>query len=59
MSTTDRALTMSWEDLAEVLRKSGRILGEEEHIHNITLTKPKQMVLRLTRAGKVAGNVSK
>jgi len=59
-STKERVVKMSWEDLADVLRKSGHLLGEEESIQNITLMKPKQVFLRLERGnGKGEQDVSR
>ena len=44
-----REVKMPWEDLAEVLRRAGLLLGYDEGICNITLAKPKQMILILER----------
>ncbi len=51
--TTERKVTLTWQDLTEILHTRGQAFREEE-VAEITLTKPKQMILRLRK--KTNGN---
>lgn len=48
MPDKERKVTLPWEGLAEILRKSNNMFGEEE-IREITLVKPKQVLLYIRR----------
>lgn len=48
MTNSERKVTIPWEGLAETLRRSGKMFFEEE-IREITLVKPKQILLRLQK----------
>lgn len=45
---TDRKVTVPWDDLAAILRKSDTMMTNEE-IREITLTKPKQILFYLRK----------
>ena len=58
---SERKVTMPWEDLASILRKSNNLFPEEV-IDGITLVKPKQLLIYLQRQTldtRGASNVSK
>lgn len=44
----ERKITVPWGDFADILQRSDRMFAEEE-IRNITLVKPKQLLLTLER----------
>lgn len=49
LKANERKVTMTWEKLAEILRRADVLLRKEEVISNITLTKPKGLIFNLER----------
>ena len=46
-----RKKTITWQELSEILSKAGVLLADED-ISNLTITKPRQLLLHTSRPDK-------